>query len=129
MKDKIHWTWKRIVTTICTILGIGTLTSCYGMIEDDYEFDIYGTVTGKINGAETAIKGIAVAISKTGSDNDKITLTDSDGWFEFRELTEGTYTLTFNDIDGEKNGKFKQYTRDVTLNDDYNPKITLESAE
>ncbi len=28
---KITWTWKKILVLIGTLLGIGTLVSCYGM--------------------------------------------------------------------------------------------------
>ena len=35
MRGKINWTWKKVTGTILGILGIGTLVSCYGMVEDD----------------------------------------------------------------------------------------------
>ncbi|MBQ9207047.1 MAG: radical SAM-associated putative lipoprotein [Treponema sp.] len=128
MRDKINWTWKRIVGTVLGILGIGTLTSCYGVYEEN-EFDVYGTVKGNINGTEQAIKGIPVVLYR-GSDAKDSKVTDSDGWYEFRDLTEGSYTLRFTDIDGEENGSFKQKDVAVTLNfDDRNENVTLENAE
>lgn len=38
---KITWNWKKIVTIILGTLGIGTLTSCYGMPigPDDYDYE------------------------------------------------------------------------------------------
>ena len=36
---KIKWTWKKILVTTATVLGIGTLVSCYGMPNnDDYKY-------------------------------------------------------------------------------------------
>ena len=38
---KITWNWKKTVTIILGTLGIGTLTSCYGMPigPDDYDYE------------------------------------------------------------------------------------------
>lgn len=130
MKDKIHWTWKRILGTIFGILGIGTLTSCYGVVEDEFEYDVYGKVQGKIDGTTQPVKGIIVEVSRTTSDEKQLTYTDSDGWFEFRDLYEGSYIVKFTDTDGAENGSFKQKTERVALKSDYNfETLTLEEAE
>ena len=114
IKDKITWTWKRIVGTVLGILGIGTLTSCYGVPEDMY--DILGEVKGTVNGTEQAIPNIAVA----AYDNDAKMAeakTDANGKFALAELEAGTYRLTFTDIDGEENGSFAQKEVTVPLSD------------
>ncbi|WP_407427704.1 SdrD B-like domain-containing protein [Treponema sp.] len=130
MKDKIHWTWKRIAGVIFGILGIGTLTSCYGVIEDEFEYDIYGNVKGNVNGTEQAIKDIVVQLSVKQSETFKTVTTDSDGWYEFRGLTAGDYTLKFTDTDGDANGgSFAQKEHSVTLKDDFQYSPVLNNAE
>lgn len=123
MKDKIHWTWKKILGTVLGILGIGTLTSCYGMPEDFYS--ISGTVKGKINGTTQAIPGIQVAVkdSKGYTGTEK---TDSDGKFSISDLFDGNCTVTFTDVDGDENGSFKEKTLEISLTDDWEKTITLE---
>ena len=136
-KGKINWTWKKIVGTVLGILGIGTITSCYGMPEDDYDFSIYGHVNGKINGTETAIPDIVVELyGEVDSDSDEYTTkvdlikkTDASGNFYFYDLEEGTYTLRLTDTDGDTNGSFKQHMRTVTLSKDLDLTIKLDSAE
>ena len=128
MREKINWTWKRIVGTILGILGIGTLTSCYGVPEDEFYYDIYGKVTGNINGTEKPIEDICVELYKNGKFN-KAIHTDSDGWYEFRELEGTTYMVRFSDTDGAENGSFKTKVIDITLTDDFHKNITLENAD
>lgn len=41
MNTKLHWTWKKILGTLLGICGIGTLTSCYGMVENDDDYIMY----------------------------------------------------------------------------------------
>lgn len=116
---------KRLFWLILGIIGIATLVSCNVTFEGYSTYDIYGNVTGKINGTEQqAIEGIVVALYKTGGST-KITLTDSKGWYEFRDLEKGTYTLTYNDIDGDKNGAFYQKELAIVLTGDFAEPITL----
>lgn len=129
MKDRIHWTWKRIVGTILGILGIGTLTSCYGVYEEYAYYDIYGNVKGAVNGTEQPLKGISVVLYE-GNDATKSTLTDTDGWYEFHDLRMGSYKLRFTDIDGKENGgNFKAKDYDIALSYDYSYSPTLETNE
>ncbi|MBR1403032.1 MAG: radical SAM-associated putative lipoprotein [Treponema sp.] len=134
MRDTIHWTWKRIIGTIFGILGIGTLTSCYGVPEDIEYYDIGGKVKGKIDGTEQPIKGIEVALrgvsSTYGSDVSRSSATNRNGEFSFSDLTSGTYTVTYIDVDGTDNGSFKTASKQIELpgsNLDLN--ITLEENE
>ena len=126
MRERINWTWKRIVGTILGVFGIGTLTSCYGVYED--EFDIYGNVKGKVDGTEKTIEGIEVSLYKR-SDSSKIndTKTDKDGYYNFLALEDASYKLVFKDVDGEKNGSFKQKEVDIEYGGNFS--VTLENAE
>ena len=150
MKSKIKWTWKRILSVILGILGIGTLTSCYGTPDDYYGYDrdddyhsnyhdIYGTVSGKIDGQKKPIKNIVVSLSKKNSgDSDSsatysspsLDYTSSEGIFHFYDNSDGIYELCFTDIDGEKNGSFKQQKKEIELHKkDFALSIDLESSE
>ena len=146
MRDKINWTWKRILGTIFGVLGIGTLTSCYGVYEDDFTddydknyHDIYGVVTGKIDGESKPIKDIVVTLVKKETDKETSEVTRSSpsfdstsetGSFHFYRRGEGTYELTFNDIDGEENGSFTQKKKEIKVSEeDYNFSIDLSSEE
>lgn len=124
MKKKLRRNWKQITGAILCVLLFTTLVSCYVTVENDRKYDIYGDVKGKIDGTEQTIEGIAVALYKTGGSK-KITLTDSNGWYEFRDLQKGTYTITYTDIDGDKNGSFNQKEVDIVLNGDYTKSVTL----
>lgn len=44
MQKKITWTWQKIITAILGVLGIGTLTSCYGMPLNGEFIDFTGKV-------------------------------------------------------------------------------------
>ena len=87
-------------------------------------------VKGNINGTEQPVKNIVVQLYNDGSSESKdVTTTDSDGWYEFRGLAEGTYTLKFSDTDGDANGgSFAQKEHSVTLKDDFNYSPTLDNA-
>lgn len=124
MKKKVHRSWRQITVLILCSLGFTTLGSCYVTVENDRKYDIYGDVKGNVDGTEQTIEGIAVALYKTGGSK-KITLTDSNGWYEFRDLQKGTYTITYTDIDGDKNGSFNQKEVDIVLNGDYTKSVTL----
>ena len=127
IKDKITWTWKRIVGTVLGILGIGTLTSCYGVPEDMY--DILGEVKGTVNGTEQAIPNIAVAAYDSDAKMAEAK-TDANGKFALAELEAGTYRFTFTDIDGEENGSFAQKEVAVSLSDSIKDlAVSLDAAQ
>lgn len=124
---KITWTWKKVVSIILGLLGIGTLTSCYGMpIQDPYynpegvNVVFKGIVKGDIDGdGETEpVPGIKIL------SNYSKTLSNTNGKFEilayFPDDGEPCY-LYFTDVDGEKNGAFKQSLISKDKPIDYNP--------
>lgn len=117
--EKLTWTWKKIVAVIAGILGIGTITSCYGMPVDGYYSDptpenLLGTVKGDIDGDSdtkpTPIEGIKVSAVLTYN-NEVIdqTYTDINGEFNLH-LGTSYYTddviLHFEDVDGAEHGAF-----------------------
>ncbi|MBR1614946.1 MAG: radical SAM-associated putative lipoprotein [Treponema sp.] len=130
MRGKINWTWKKITGTILGVLGIGTLVSCYGMVEDD-DLSVYGTVTNSDGGK---IKGIEVTLKKSSGNKTETTTTSDSGTYEFAYLSEGSYTLNFKDVDGSENGSYKEKTEEATLSyNDIEPNkvlnVTLENAD
>lgn len=126
MEGGIRWTWQKIAGTILGVLGIGTLTSCYGMPENYYS--IKGTVTGKIDGTTQPIEGIEVRVCDSdgyyGTEH-----TDSSGKFAFESELEGTYEITLKDVDGPENGSFteKKIGNVILQNDKDLGEITLEN--
>ena len=127
MKDKIHWTWKKILGTILGILGIGTLTSCYGMPEDGF-YTYSCTVKGKINGTEQPIEGILVNV-KDSEGYEYKDKTNSEGKISLSDIFEGKCTITFTDVDGAENGSFAEKTSNISLTYDLNETVTLENAQ
>ena len=109
----IKWTWKKIFTAVLGVLGIGTITSCYG-VPDNYAYTIQGCVRGRDNGKELPIEGIKVTF---GHFNGKTTWTDEEGFYEINLSDDfhGEFPLSFTDVDGEKNGKWKEKTETVNL--------------
>lgn len=114
-KSKINWTWKKVCASALTILGIGTLTSCYGVIEN-YS-GISGTVTGNTD-QDAGIEGIKVDLYKDGNliSSD---YTDIRGRFflDFEEGITGDAVLKFSDVDGELNGSWKDSELDISLDE------------
>ena len=130
MRGKINWTWKKITGTILGVLGIGTLVSCYGMVEDD-DLSLCGTVTDSAGGK---IKGIEVTLKNSSGSKTETTTTSDSGTYEFAYLSEGSYTLNFKDVDGSENGSYKEKTEEATLSyNDIDPNkelnVTLENAD
>lgn len=128
MEGGIRWTWQKIAGTILGVLGIGTLTSCYGMPENTYT--IRGTVKGKIDGVTMPIEGIEVKVTDSdgyyGREH-----TDSSGNFTLEGEFEGTYEISLTDVDGTENGSFKEKKiENVLLQDDKDlGEITLENSD
>lgn len=117
---KITWTWKKILSLILGFLGIGTLTSCYGMIPMDpneIPIDFAGIVIGDIEDDDindpVPIPGIKVSLFSYETN------TDSDGYFSFSlppsDKYPIDYEIIFEDVDDEKNGSFKNTTKTGTI--------------
>ena len=119
---KLTVTWQKIVTIILGFLGIGTLTSCYGMPEPSSHF-VYTTVNGEVWGdvdsnpetPDEPVKGISVCLN----DKEKTT-TDDNGYFEFSfeyetygHVVQEVYELSLVDKDGTENGNFKKLVQNI----------------
>ena len=109
---KIRLTWQKIVTSLLAILGIGTLTACYGSPAGWWAFG--GRVTTgedfDVDGANDGIENIKVELSKGGTVLDTV-YTAENGTFSLytRNGYGETGIIRFTDVDGEKNGgKFKE---------------------
>lgn len=121
MRDKIHWTWKKIVGIIAGLLGIGTLVSCYGMPMAD----VY--VSGTVTSAETGepIPNIEVYSMHGGS-----TYTDANGHYEFiAEMYRASGRIYFADVDYKDNGGFYATTQLPISEDSKEYDIALNKAK
>ena len=129
--DKITWTWKKFITLVLGILGIGTLTSCYGC-PDYFEQYCSGTVRGsfKDSGTTEPVKDIKVELLSEGALLDT-TCTDEDGFFGVGADSSctGEAELIFRDIDGKQNGSWKLQKRKIQLNGNYIRKIEVTLEE
>lgn len=129
---KLTWTWKKIVNIILGLLGIGTLTSCYGVVAPIFPKDIQGQVTGDIDGDGKEEPVPEIEICCTGDfehlyiykavDEDsehRKSYTDKEGFFYesfvFDSDTELSFAVTLTDIDGKQNGSFKTKTIPVKM--------------
>ncbi len=112
----IHWDFKKIATSVLTVLGIGTLTSCYGMVPNRAFLFVNGKISSRENSG-ASIRGIKVELR----DGDKIIDTDfSDEDGEYCLGFEDDYlgiplSISFSDVDGNENGRFKNQTREIKL--------------
>ena len=106
---KLTLTWQKILGIILGALGIGTLTSCYGMPYNDRYKSVEGQVFGDIDSnpetPDEPISNIKICL------NDKeVGFTDSVGYFSVSiEGDDGIYKFSLEDVDGDENGKFKKY--------------------
>ena len=100
---KLKALYKKIIQSVLALIGIGTLTACYGspppagFIEGSVHFkDDDGTVQ--------PVKNIEVRLAADGSEYN--TITNTDGSFLLQSFTyaENPVTITFTDTDGEANG-------------------------
>ena len=125
---KLTWTWKKIVTLICGALGIGTLVSCYGVV--NINEDIYSLSGTIVDEEGKTIPGIRVsAILLTRGEYDEPDDLDYPDDFDYNGSTksddDGTYYLSWEaygeytahiyaeDVDGDENGSFKNQLFDV----------------
>ena len=107
--------WKKITYSILTALGIGMLTSCYGMPVTSN----YSCISGKVTGVEdNPVEGIKVTLNYNGIEDS--TNTDKNGNYYFEiiidENSENHAKLTFEDIDGDINGNYSGKTEEIILN-------------
>ena len=130
---KLTWTWKKIVTLICGALGIGTLVSCYGVV--NINEDIYSLSGTIVDEEGKTIPGIRVSaiLLKTRGEYDEPDDLDYPDDFDYNGSTkskdDGTYYLSWEeagaypahiyveDVDGEENGSFKNQLFDVDYMD------------
>ncbi len=110
MRSKITALWKKLTTAILALLGIGTLTACYGCPPPSLY--VYGRVTTPNvadNGEGKAINGIHI----TCRDSNEVlfqTTTDSNGNY-FCPLSADPsrpVSVSFEDTDGFLNGGIYQ---------------------
>ena len=104
---KLTLTWKKIISTILGFLGIGTLVSCYGMpLGYDSKYisgSVYGDIDGDPETPDQPIPDIEVRVN----DNEYKCITNHDGRFYFSVDYEGSYKISFIDVDNEENGSFE----------------------
>lgn len=119
----ITLTWKKIIGVIAGLLGIGTLTSCYGMPISDPYHTPDGSTNVIFEGIVTDENGNAIPGIKVTS-NYSTTKSKDNGYFQvlaYFPIDENSTTISFIDIDGEENGSFA--TKEVVNSkpDDYSP--------
>lgn len=101
---KVSNLYKKIIQSILALIGIGTLTACYGSPPPA------GFVEGRIQyktpeGKTQPVENIEVSFSTTGETYGQ-TFTDSAGSFLIPSMSyaQDPVTITCTDIDGEENG-------------------------
>lgn len=140
--EKLHWTWKKIVSLILGFLGIGTLTSCYGMPfisepEEMYgmprnKYSVSGTVTDDTNIPLEKIK-ISVREAAFPEENEYksfVSYSDNNGEFVVTVYTSMDYndpentsranefTATFTDSDTDAEKLFIKKEITITYDDE-----------
>lgn len=100
---KLKVLYKKITQSVLALIGIGTLTACYGSPPPA------GFIEGSVHfknddGTEQPIKDIQVRLQTGGAPYD--TYTDTDGSFLLQPFSNAVdpVSLTFTDTDGEANG-------------------------
>lgn len=140
---KLTWTWKKIVALILGFLGIGTLTSCYGVLPPLISKVITGTVMGDIDGdgIDEPVSGILYTFITGEYQRREGVIGNglsgsyySNGRFEIEtSKADISFGITFTDFDGEENGFFK--TKTITGKSPYDEEyldlgeIHLEKAD
>ena len=120
----IKKTFKKIAYAVLCALGVGTLTSCYGMPNGGMPYGppytVYGTVTSD---GTTGIEGIEVTI--TYGSKTQTSKTSKDGSYYFSDVFDSDdlisgidCTLNFKDVDGETNGSFSNKEAVFTFHED-----------
>ncbi len=122
----IRWTFKKTFTSILTLLGIGTLTSCYGMAPNYARLE--GTVTSK--DGNKAVSGIRVrALDSDGLELDSTETMEGGMYYLNTKALGSKVKVLFEDVDGKENGSFKKQAKDIALVDlDTELNVELEDA-
>lgn len=115
----IKKTFKKIAYAVLCALGVGTLTSCYGM-PHGCPYTVYGNVTSD---GTTGIEGIEVTITYGSKTQTRKTAKDGSYYFSYLfdsdDLISGIdCTLNFKDVDGETNGLFSNQETVITFHED-----------
>lgn len=129
--NRINWTWKKISASILAVLGIGTLTSCYGVVES------YNTVYGKVSGDSDGdginepVSGIKVEfISGNETIASSFSSKDDDYCFDIDDSYGSEGKVVFTDVDGAENGTWNSTEKEIKFSSDvYRLDVTLESGE
>lgn len=117
----ITWTWQKITGLILGLFGIGTLTSCYGVVPYYEPVDISGVIMGDIDGdgQMEPVPGISVET------NVLTTTTTAEGVFHLNYDANEEHYLKISDIDGKENGSFK--SKDCII-EDYLPETSEDEV-
>lgn len=119
---KITFNKNKILASALSILGIGTLTACYGMPAPSESIHyIDGNVLGDIDGSGNLkpIQNIKVTDTSTGES----VYTDSVGHYQLMTWISDNHStsnikINFEDVDGPKNGSFLSTEISINSEDD-----------
>ena len=115
---------SKIKTIILTVLALSAgfmFTGCNVQYEDTTA-ERYVNGYAKSASTNAGIKNIIVYIKNTTDSNiyTDVMLTNSNGYFEFPSVPNGSYEITLIDIDGSNNGgEFKNKTTAAAINNCY----------
>lgn len=113
MKNSKVFALIHVIGIALLMFGAASFSSCKVTLDGDSDYRVYGTVEGEY---KKGLSNIVVYISLNGGNDKQITLTAEDGWFEFKELKRGSYTVTFFDI----NEVYQTEKRNLSLTEDFN---------
>jgi len=112
----IHWNFSKIATSVLAVLGIGTLTSCYGMAPNyaGIQGNVTTTKDSDGNGENDPVQGISVrVIDSDGREIDKSTTNESGNYYLSTSAQDSEVTVVFEDADGA----FKTQSKKINLAD------------
>ncbi len=114
--------WKKLTYSILTALGIGMLTSCYGMpVSADYDIRGISCICGKvINSNGDPISGIRVYFDYNGIQYETNTLENGSYFIEIKIDDNSVIRevkVHFEDVDEEENGRYSNHTESIELDE------------
>ena len=127
----IRWNFKKALTSLMTVMGIGTLTSCYGMPIYCGNAALYGYVASSEDYQKDCIEGIKVTVFYEDKEIGTA-LTDKDGYYSieldgnYYNFYDENFRVKFSDVDGDKNGSFKEKTIEISFDMDMQQDMVLE---